>query len=1679
MLFHTLENPRSGVEIEQVVFDFDAEPDASLLQGAWNTVIGRFPVLRTRFRWHGLEEPVQEVCAQGLATVATERHCVADRRQAETALDAFLRTDRERGFDPSTAPLLRLTLLRFDFRAESHWTLVWTFHHALLDGRSIALVWSEVAREYSGGAAAFPAVSPRPYRDYVTWIGSRDHVAGRAFWREYLSGFGRPTELELTRPGNAPTASDGHRIVECILPQDVTQRLAAAVTEHGLTLNTLVQGIWAIVLARYSSTDDVVFGAARACRQCLPPDSPDMVGLFMSTVPVRARIDPTAPLLDLLRSLRQAWVAMRDHEGMPLGEIQECIEAPRGEHLFRTLCVVDRERLTRRLAETAFGSLGVEARLIEHPAIPLTFAVHTEEQLHLSIGYDPAQFEAGAIERLLGHVRTLLEATPRALSHPIGTLPMLTADELVEADRLAWGTRRPAIRAPDPVHRQIWAQALARPNATAVVEGGTRITYAELRQRTLAVAHAIRREDVRRGARVAIVLPRSLEFVVAFLATMEAGATPIPFEPNTPALRLEKMLWAANPSLALAVGSTTDNLAGHPAKILALDRLPSSNAEDSASQLFLTDEEGPQPHDPAYVIFTSGSTGEPQGVVCSQQGLLNQVAAVIESYGLSAGDRVAQFASPGFDVCLEEILPTLAAGGTVVTRPSGPAPSGESFTRWIREQEISVANLPAAYFSEWIAALHAAGATLPECLRLVIAGNERVPRPAFDGFRHLPKTRPVRCLNAYGPTECTITATIFDPDRDPYPETGEVPIGRPLPNLAGHVLDRHGQHVPLGVPGELCLEGPGLAIGYLGAPERTAERFVELQALPGRRLFRTGDRVRRRADGVLEFLGRTDEQVNIRGYRIEPAEVEAVLRRQDGVREAAVAVSEVHPGDPQLAAYVVPWPHQATDGESPVELWPSVGEYPVYDDLLYHAMTHDEIRTARYREAIGRAVGGKSVVEIGTGKDAILARFCVDAGAAHVYAIESSPSACRQAADLIARLGLQERITLVPGRSMDVTLPEPVDVCVSEIIGTIGGSEGAAVILNDARRFLKPSGIMIPERCSTLLAAVSLPMDEPSLLHCGPVPRHYFDQVLDAVGHPFDPRLCLKNLTPEALLSGPREFESLDFTRITDPAFQRAIRLTITRPGRLDGFLLWIRLRVGRDSRLDSLTDRTSWLPVFLPALDGPIDVSPGDVVDLCAESFLSDDGVHPDYQVSGAVRRSHGPPAEFSFLSSHHSPGSYRSTEFYRAWHSARLSTNGRRDTVLNPKQLREQLRHHLPEHMVPAAVVILDALPRTPGGKVDRAALPPVLTAASADRAMNRFDSPRTALESRLCGIWCRVLSIPRVSVHDEFFALGGNSLVAIRLLGEVEKALGHLLDPASVFRARTVAEMALLLESQDPGGRWTSLVPIKPHGRRPPFYCVHASDGGVLWYRHLAEYLDDDQPFYGLQAQGLDGRHPQHTRMEEMARHYIEEIRTLQPSGPYFLGGVSFGALVAVEMAQQLRSAGHAVGMVALLEGWGPGYPRYLPLPMRLACHLRRLVRLPASEWQAYIGLRVGAIRRIFRRVWLHQVARQREKSGADTPNPKPAMVGDIPTLLEYVPQPYPGALHLFRAEEQPVGARDDPFAGWSGLAAEGVLVFPVPGYHGDIMREPNVRVLGSVLDGELRRLQQPPPARREDP
>ncbi|XVQ08589.1 amino acid adenylation domain-containing protein [Spirillospora sp. CA-255316] len=871
--FHALlDEDGTDVYTAQFVLDLEGPLDAAALKTAAATLLRRHSNLRAAF-WHeDLSRPVQ-VIPRAVDLPWEEVDAATD---AEA--DAVVARERARGFAMTAPPLLRFVLVR---RGPGRHRLVFTNHHILLDGWSTPVLATELFLLYVQGGhdTGFPRVTP--YKSYLAWLAEQDRRAAEDAWRRALDGVEGPSLVAPEAAGRPPAPPEA---VAAHLDERLTRRLGRAARRHGVTLSTVLQGAWGLVLGRLLGSDDVVFGATVSGR---PPELPgieQMIGLFINTLPVRVRYRPGEPLATLMERLQDEQTDLLPHHHLGLTDVQRAA-GHRGA-LFDTMTVLENYPFDPASMDGSLNGVRIAAAE-SHDAthFPLSLVAAPGPELSLRLHYRPDVFGRDTAEALLARVRRFLEAFAEDSSRPIGSVEL--GDEAERARQAAWNDTAAGVR-PGTLPGLFEERAALAPDEVALVcEGHDPLTYAQLNARANRVAHALIAHGIGAEDRVALVLPRTPEIVVALLGVLKAGAAYVPVDPEYPADRIAWLLEDCRPALTVRAGDRPDDAAGAPR-----DHDPTD--ADRVRPLL--------PGNAAYVIHTSGSTGRPKGVTVTHEAVLNYFEAhraaffdpAVAAHAERGGGRRMRFAhlaSFSFDTSWMGLL-WMAYGQELHLIDDRTRRDVEAYAAYVDRARIDLVNTTPSH----LRALREAG--------LLDGGRHRPSQLLLGGeaigddlWRELGALGGTTTRNFYGPTESTIdtmNATVSD--------GGPPVVGSPYRNTRAYVLDPALQPAPPGTPGELYLAGVQLARGYHDRPGLTAERFVaDPYGAPGERMYRTGDRARRLPDGTIEHLGRVDDQVKIRGHRVEPGEVESVLARYPGVARAAVIVR-----DGRLAAYVVP-----------------------------------------------------------------------------------------------------------------------------------------------------------------------------------------------------------------------------------------------------------------------------------------------------------------------------------------------------------------------------------------------------------------------------------------------------------------------------------------------------------------------------------------------------------------------------------------------------------------------------------------------------------------------------------------------------------------------------------------------------------------------------------------------------
>ncbi|MGO3986802.1 amino acid adenylation domain-containing protein [Pseudomonas sp. SAS7] len=884
MLFHTLYDQQAGNYINQLRVDVHGL-DVQRFKQAWQATLDAHDILRTGFLMQGeLEQAVQVV--RKAVELPFSEHDWRGQPALEKALQALAEGERQRGFDLAAAPLLRLVLVRTG--DDSH-QLIYTNHHILMDGWSTSRLLGEVLQRYAGVA---PQAQATHYRDYIAWLQNQDAAVAEAFWKAQLASLDEPTRLAQAIAGSAGVAGTGYGDHRLTFDREQTARIEAFARANRVTVNTLVQSAWLLLLQRCTGQASVCFGATVAGRPADLPGVEEQIGLFINTLPVIGAPRAEQTVAEWIGQVQAGNLAVREFEHTPLYDVQRWA-GQGGDALFDSILVFENYPVSEALQQGAPGGLRFgEVAVQEQTNYPLTLVVELGATLSMQYSHDRTLWSDDTIDRLAGYFTNLLEALTENADARVGELPMLAQPErqlMIEG----WNHTQAAYPNERSIHSLIEAQVFATPDAPALAFGKHTLTYAELNRRANQLAHKLRELGVGPDALVGIAMERSLEMVIGLLGIVKAGGAYVPLDPEYPQDRLAYMFEDSGIALLLTQSHLRDNLP-IPAGLRSLDL----DVEDLSGFSDANPAVDVAPLNLAYVIYTSGSTGRPKGAGNSHQALVNRLWWMQKAYGLDASDSVLQKTPFSFDVSVWEFFWPLMTGARLVVAQPGAHRDPQLLVDTINHYGISTLHFVPSMLQAFMT--HEAVESCTSLKRVVCSGEALPAELARQTLQRLPAAG---LYNLYGPTEAAIDVTHWACQPD---ESISVPIGQPIDNLKTHILEGSLQPAVRGSAGELYLGGVGLARGYHQRPSLTAERFVpDPFSDNGGRLYRTGDLARYRADGVIDYAGRIDHQVKIRGLRIELGEIEARLLELASVQEAVVLAQD-GPSGKQLVGYVVP-----------------------------------------------------------------------------------------------------------------------------------------------------------------------------------------------------------------------------------------------------------------------------------------------------------------------------------------------------------------------------------------------------------------------------------------------------------------------------------------------------------------------------------------------------------------------------------------------------------------------------------------------------------------------------------------------------------------------------------------------------------------------------------------------------
>ncbi|TKH36518.1 non-ribosomal peptide synthetase [Paenibacillus polymyxa] len=881
ILYHYMMDKNSDAYFEQISLSIKGILDIDCVEKSVNIIIEKYDALRTIFLYENVAKPLQVVMKERKLSVSYEDITSLAEELRDRYIEEYRVKDRKKGFDLSRDILTRLSVIKTGYQS---YNMVWSFHHIIIDGWSLANIFREFMENYEALMNSWEPESGKvyTYSRYIKWLEGRNQNEAADYWETYLKGYEHQTVL----PQNGRSASDDFRIeeTEFKISEQITSDLEKFAAKNNTTMSTIIKTIWGILLQRYNNTDDVVFGEVVSGRPHEIQGIESMVGLFINTVAVRVSCDEDKTFTELIKEMQQSVLESDRYSFYPLADVQSktCLKDALIHHVMAFENYPMDEAVNASSSNGILNVVGME--IFEQTNYDFGILVDGGKELSIKFSYNSLVYDGNFIEKIKGHFQSVIEIVTDNPDMHIRNIDILTEVEKKEIVHCFNNTTEEYHRE-KTIHQLFEEQAVKTPDNAAVVFEGKQLTYRELNEKSNQLARVLRDKGVKPDSIVGIMVERSLEMVIGIFGILKAGGAYMPIDPDYPKARIEYLLEDSEIGVLISKKQFLEKVEFYGKYIDIEDEsLYAGNPMNL--------EVVCSPQNLAYIIYTSGSTGKPKGVMVEHKGVANLEAFFKTRLNVSESDRIIQFASISFDAAVWEIFMGLLAGATLYISSGDIINDYRRFEEYLNENEITIATLPPPYLAnldpEKVTSLK----------KVIAAGSASTPELLKKWSNR------ISYINAYGPTETTVCATVWKAD-DCETADKSVPIGKPITNTRVFIVDENNNLKPIGVEGELCVSGAGLARGYLKKPELTREKFVPNPFMPGELMYKTGDLAKWLPDGNIAFAGRKDHQVKIRGYRIELEEIEAALLKHADINEAVVIDREDSSVGRYLCAYIV------------------------------------------------------------------------------------------------------------------------------------------------------------------------------------------------------------------------------------------------------------------------------------------------------------------------------------------------------------------------------------------------------------------------------------------------------------------------------------------------------------------------------------------------------------------------------------------------------------------------------------------------------------------------------------------------------------------------------------------------------------------------------------------------------
>lgn len=1324
ILFHILASPESGMYFEQFsrVWPFPVL-SPHIFQEALQKMLERHTILRTAFYWEEAEQPLQVVHKNVKINIEHKDWRNLSPEAQEKELEILMSQDRQRGFDLRQPPLLRVTLIQLE---QETYRILWSHHHLLLDGWSFYLLFEEfIAASKAISEKQEPVFPPAlPYRNYVSFIRQQDMSQAESYWRKYLHGFSNPNVLGIDKNPESLMVQkeEEYQEIQVILPPSFSKGLQTFCRENRLTLSTLLQAAWALLLGHYSSQEDIIFGSTVAGRPPGLPGVETMIGVFINTLPVRAKIEPQSPLLQWIKEFQKQQAEMRQYESTPLIQIQGWSNVHRGLPLFHSIVVVESYPVQ------SYGQLArmKNLKVFQRTNYPLTVVIEPGEEIMIRLTYNRQRFNHKAIERLLNHYQNILQQMPSRAESKVCEISAITQAEK-EKIQNTWNSCKqyPQTKC---LHELFEDQVRKTPEATALAFEGKGMSYRELNEASNQLAHALQENGVGPEVLVGLAMEPSFELMIGILGILKAGGAYVAMDPHYPSERLHFMIEDTMIDVLVTQSHLSDTLPANKAKIVCVDESRKTLEKYSKDSVCSK----AKPENLIYIIYTSGSTGKPKGVLVTHHNVARLMEATHPWYGFDSSDVWTLFHSYAFDFTVWEMWGALLYGGKLVIVPHSVRRSFDLFYDLLVQERVTVLNQTPSAFYQLILAEEAKGTKGNLSLRYVIFGGEALKMENLKPWLALHGDEKPKLVNMYGITETTVHVTYRPISKSDLESDSASVIGVPIPDLYVYLLNASRQFVPMGVPGEIYVGGAGVARGYWNRKELTQERFIVdpfIIGNPNARLYKSGDMARCLDNGELDFLGRGDNQFKVRGFRIEPGEIESILKEHAAVRESVVLLKEYAPGDNRVVAYIIP------DSQKAPVVWQFLAmtkqgktkEKQHYElpngMLLFHKNKNetDFLYTEIFGEQSYLKHGisvqkGDTIVDIGANIGLFSLMVSQISSDVRIYAFEPIPSVCDILKLNMELYGLDAKVFCC-----GISDKEKSDRFISYPYVSILSGQSAdpkevrEVVKNFVLNQQKEEGSeMTPEQIEELLNA----------------------------------RLKSEEITcsfyPLSKIIKENQIEKIDLLKVDVEKSELAVLMGI---------------------------EKEDWQKIQQIVIE-----------------------VH---DVEGILEKIQGILVQQGFEIAIEKETSLQATNLYNiyAWRAKReVLPEAEKIEWKSPGHLIGDLRSFakkgLPEHMIPSAFVLLDSFPLTVNGKLDRDAL---LTPEKTRLGMEKWIAPQSEMEQKIAALWEQVLQIKEIGIDDNFFDLGGHSLLLVRVYSQLKHIIKRPFTMTELFEYPTIRSLA----------------------------------------------------------------------------------------------------------------------------------------------------------------------------------------------------------------------------------------------------------------------------------------------